>query len=65
MLHLIKKSKHLYRVMAKLNDFMEMQKRIDESMLYLNNLIMGIDQEEALRNQYPFLQWNERYARIK
>ena len=36
------------------NDFMEIQKRVDESMLYLNNLVMGIDQEEVLRNQYPF-----------
>ena len=35
-------------------DFIEMQKRVDESMLYLNNLIEGIDQDEALRNQYPF-----------
>lgn len=36
------------------NDLMEIQKRVDQSVLYLNNLMMGMDQEEALRNQYPF-----------
>ena len=36
------------------NDFMEIQKRVDESMLYLNNLAIGIDQEEVLQHQYPF-----------
>ncbi|MEK3765078.1 MBL fold metallo-hydrolase [Solibacillus sp. FSL K6-4121] len=36
------------------NNLLEIQKRLDDSMLYLNNLVMGIDQEEALRKQYPF-----------
>ena len=36
------------------HDLIEIQKRLDDSMLYLNNLMMGIEQGEVLQNQYPF-----------